>query len=194
MRKNLAIICLSFFFALPVWSQELEATVSSKSVELQWKQDPAREVDHSELERRGRGEQFQMIALVLADGQSNEHLHFYKDKLTGIDEQLYYRLHLFYTDGTDSYSNILSLNLAEQKEELLKISTDINNCKLVLQLPADKGSYLFRIYNMQGQLMDTQRTEGSANELLADKLAEGNYFMEAFHPVTGKRYYGTFSL
>lgn len=194
MRKISTLSVVFFFILLSVKSQDLRAVLMNQHVELQWSSGNTSEIDHFELERRGKGEDFKTIALVLADTESAASAHLFKDKLTGVDQHLYYRVHYYYTNGSDAYSDILSLQITDKQEELLKISPDVAGCKIHLNLPSEKGSFLFRIYNMKGQLIDTQRTDAGSNELGADKLVAGNYFMEAYHPVTGKRYYGTFSL
>jgi hypothetical protein len=179
---------------LSTYAQEFQAIIHSSSIQLRWSPAQTANIDHYEIERRSRGEEFKTIALVLAESESNTPAYMYKDKLTGGEQHLYYRIHFFNADGSDGYSDILSLNLDEVKEEMLKISTDKTDCKILLELPEKKGSYLFRIYNMNGQLLDTQHAAAGENALASDKLSAGNYFMEAYHPQTGKRFYGTFSL
>jgi len=194
MRKIYTFIILFVALSTFAQAQEIQAIVSTSNVQLRWTSTAGYTIDHYEIERRSRGEEFKTIALILAENGSESAAYLYKDKLTGGDQHLYYRVHCFYADGTESYSDILSLNLAEAKDDLLKISTDVAGCRLLLDLPTEKGSYLFRIYNMNGQLLETQRSAGGTNVVEADKLASGKYFMEAYHPVTGRRFYGTFSL
>jgi hypothetical protein len=194
MRKVYFFLFCLAVLSTSIQAQELQAIVSTNHVQLRWISSNGVSVDHYEIERRSRGEEFKIIALILAETGTASTAYLYKDKVTGGDQHFYYRVHCFYTDGTDSYSDILSLNLAEAHDDLLKISADASACKLLLDLPSEKGTYLFRIYNMNGQLLETQRSVAGSHIVETDKLSSGRYFMEAYHPVSGKRFYGTFSL
>ncbi len=194
MHRYYSLLLTGLLFCFSVNAQELQASLQQAHVRLQWTSKSNTPVDHYELESRTRGTEFKTKALILAEEEMETRLYLYKDKLSGIDQHIYYRLHIFYTDGTEGYSNILTVSTADEKEELLKISTDISQCKLTMELPGSNGSYLFRIYNMNGQLLDTHRSVAGSCEIPADKLSAGKYFMEAFHPLSGKRLYGTFSL
>jgi hypothetical protein len=193
MRKIQLFTLIAIACSLSVHAQELQATVQSSFVQLKWAPADLTSIDHYEIERRSVGGEFKTIALVLAEPETNA-AYVYKDKMTGGEQHLYYRIHFYHLDGTDGYSDILSLNLDQAKEQLLNISTDVAGCRLLMDLPEEKGSYLFRIYNMNGQLLETQRSDAGTNAIAADKLTAGKYFMEAYHPQSGKRFYGTFSL
>jgi len=193
MRKIQLFTLLFIGFTFTVNAQEFQAIVQSSFVQLRWAPAESASIDHYEIERRSKGGEFKTIALVLAEPETTT-AYVYKDKLTGGDQHLYYRIHFYHADGSDGYSDILSLNMEEAKDEMLKISTDAASCRLLLGLPEEKGAYLFRIYNMNGQLLETQHSVAGTNAIAADKLSAGKYFMEAYHPQTGKRFYGTFSL
>lgn len=171
--------------------QEFTATVQPNHVLLQW-QFPQKQTDHFEIQRRSRGGEFKTVSLVLSD-DSDSVLYKYKDKFTGAETHYYYRIKIFYTNGTEEYSDILSVAINSVQQEPVQIVPGSPAGTFIPGLPVGKGSYLLRVYDMNGRLLLTQRSPAARPELLLEKLEKGRYFMEAYHPQTGKRFYGTFS-
>lgn len=178
--------CMSFS-----WGQEFTASATDRYVLLQW-QFTQLKADHFEVQRRSRGEEFKTISLVLSDETDSVHYRF-KDKLTGAESHFYYRIKIFLTNGAEEYSEILSVALNNVHQEPVNIEAASIKGSFIPALPLTKGSYLLRIYDMNGRLLVTQRSSAERPELQAGKLASGKYFMEAYHPQSGKRYYGTFT-
>jgi hypothetical protein len=170
-------------------SQEFSAAVQDNYILLQWKSID-KKADHFELQRRSRGGEFKTISLVLSD-DSDSVVYRYKDKLTGSENYFYYRIKTYLTNGTESFSDILSVAVNAVQQEAVSIVADSAAGKFIPRLPVVKGAYLFRIYDNNGRLLLTQRSPATQPELILSKLTKGSYFMEAYHPISGRRYYGT---
>jgi hypothetical protein len=172
-------------------TQELQATLHSSYILLQWKLQKNVSADHCEVQRRSRGGDFRTIALVLADNERDSASYSYKDKLSGSESFYYYRIRTVYNSGDEQYSDIVSMPVNTVNQELLTVEVKSSAVALVL-LPQNKGSYLLRIYNGTGQLLYTRRAAAGSYKLPVQKLPKGMYFIEAFLPVNGQRYYGSF--
>jgi hypothetical protein len=178
----------------------LAGTVKSANVqersgfaEVSWQADNNQFIDHFEIERKESNGQFKTIALVMGDNSSLTKQYNYRDKLTGFEALLQYRVKVVNTDGSLYYSSIASLNLTKITDLEVKFTPNPVASMAQLNLPLVNESYICRIYNTDGRMVMTVQLKGRAQTLNLEQLRQGNYFMEAFHPQTGKRFYGKFT-
>jgi hypothetical protein len=139
------------------------------------------------------GGNFKTIGLVMSDDDAATKDYMFKDKLTGSETELRYRIKAFSNDGAVSYSNIMKLNLKQVEVTEIRIVPNPVSSFAQLNLPVINGSYLVRVYNVDGRMILTSQVQGRSQSMNVSQLSTGNYFIEAFHPQTGKRYYGKFS-
>ena len=172
-------------------AQQLEATLQSNHIALQWKLYPQHTVDHCEVQRRGRGTAFRTIALVLADNDTSSKVYRYRDKLLGSESFLYYRIRTVFSNGTEHYSDIVAVPVHPGAQAPLAIISLRPNT-IQLQLPAAHASYLLRKYRSDGVLVATRRSRAGTCNWNIKKLKSGVYFIEAYLPINGRRYYGSF--
>jgi hypothetical protein len=161
--------------------------------ELNWGIENNQLVDHFEIERLDHTGNFKTIGLMMADNEEASKDYTYTEKLPGSETELRYRLKVFSNDGTVSYSTIMKLNLKQVDVAEIKIIPNPVAASALLNLPAINGNYLCRIYNSEGQMIQAVQLQGSNPSLNVSRLTTGRYFVEAFHPQTGKRYYGKFT-
>jgi hypothetical protein len=170
-------------------------TVSEKNnyADVKWTADNNSQIDHFQIERKEAGGSFKTIALIMSDNESGSKSYSYKDKLTGFEQAIQYRVKTVNSDGIENFSSIATLNLNQIAETEIKFTPNpvIQNAQL--NLPAINGNYICRVYNMDGRLMITSQLPGLSQLLNVQQLRTGNYFLEVFHPQTGKRYYGRFT-
>jgi hypothetical protein len=178
----------------------LAGTVKSANVqersgyaELSWQVDNNPLIDHFEIERKEPDGQFKTIALMMGDNNLLTKQYNYRDKLTGSEYLLQYRIKVLNTDGSLYYSSIASLNLSKITDLEVKFTPNPVASITQLNLPQVNESYVCRIYNSDGRLLMTAQLNGRAQTLNLEQLRQGSYFMEAFHPQTGKRFYGKFT-
>ncbi len=158
--------------------------------ELSWSTTTNEQIDHFEVERKETGGEFKTIALVMSSNLSNTESYLFKDKLTGAESAVQYRIKVLFSDGSINYSSITALTIATVTETIIKFTPNPVVATTALNLPSIKGTYLCRVYDMDGQLLMVSRVHGKHQSLNIQSLQSGNYFVEAFHPQTGKRYYG----
>jgi hypothetical protein len=170
-------------------------TVSEKNnyAVVTWTADNNSQIDHFEIERKEAGGSFKTIALVMSDNESGSKSYSYKDKLSGSEQAIQYRVKTVNSDGIENFSSIATLNLNQIAEAEIKFTPNPVVQNAQLNLPAINGNYICRVYNMDGRLMITSQLPGRNQMLNVQQLHTGNYFLEVFHPQTGKRYYGRFT-
>jgi len=161
--------------------------------EINWGVENNQTIDHFEIERMEAGGNFKTVGLVMSDDDAATKDYMFKDKLPGSETELRYRVKAFSNDGAVSYSNIVKLNLKQVEVTEIRIVPNPVSSFAQLNLPAINGNYLVRVYKMDGRLVYTSQIQGRSQSMNVSQLSTGNYFIEAFHPQTGKRYYGKFS-
>jgi hypothetical protein len=187
------------FFSNPV-NGVLAGKVNSLSVseknnyaDVTWTADNNDLIDHFEIERKEAGGSFKTIALVMSENGGGSKTYTYKDKLTGAENAMQYRVKAVNNDGIQNFSSIATLNLNQIAETEIKFTPNPVVQNAQLNLPAINGNYICRVYNIDGRLMITSQLPGRSQLLNVQQLRTGNYFLEVFHPQTGKRYYGRFT-
>ncbi|MFN8266176.1 MAG: hypothetical protein U0T11_08920 [Chitinophagaceae bacterium] len=188
-------VFLSVFACLSVigYSQEISTRFTQTAVIVEWNDSTFASVDHYEIERRTASTEFATIGLLLPDPTTGISVFSFKDKLTGGDERLYYRIRSFLTNGEVRESIITPVSLKDVQEGLVTITKSVQSDKVLLELPAANGSYVYRFYSVGGRLMTTGQSKADQTEVAVNDLPKGDYFVEAFHPQSGKRFYGHFT-
>jgi hypothetical protein len=90
------------------------------------------------------------------------------------------------------YSEVLPLDLKSTGDGLVAIEYQKGSDDMQLQLPRTRGSYILRFYNIVGRMVKTKTISASRKKIMISDLKNGSYFIEAFHPQTGKRFYARF--
>ncbi len=168
------------------------AADNSTFILLQWKVKDNVSVDHYEIERMDINGTYSTIAFILSDNNEETRQYKYKDKITVRDLHLFYRVKAVNIDGTEMFSEVMPLDLRSTGEGLADIEYKKGSDFITLQLPRTKGSYIFRFYNIVGRMVKTKTVGASQKKIMIDDLKNGSYFIEAFHPQTGKRFYAKF--
>ena len=171
---------------------EASATDNSSYVLLQWKVKDNVSVDHYEIERMDINGMYSTIAFILSDNKEETLEYKYKDKITVRDLHLFYRIKAVNMDGTEMFSEVLPLDLRSTGDGLVDIDYKNGTDFIVLHLPVARGSYVFRFYNIVGRMVKTKIISATQKKIMIDDLKNGSYFIEAFHPQTGKRFYAKF--
>jgi hypothetical protein len=196
MKKIASIIifiCITML-SIPVRAQEFEATAMHKYVFLKWKWPADQQPDHYEIERRSRGGSFAMVAMTFSGEPNDTSALYYKDKLTGVEDHYYYRIKLVYPDGKTDYSEIISLSLEKTADQkMIDAVLDKSTGKVKLVLPPLNGNYICRIYNMNGVLLSVEKPEACEPELSLAHAEGSRFFIETYHPQTGKKFYSTYT-
>lgn len=171
------------------------ATVKERSgyAELKWATENNELFDHFEVEREDVDGSFKTVGIVMSDNSVNQKEYSYKEKITGSQTELKYRIKSYNVDGKITYSGAMKLNLKQIGVAEIRIVPNPVATTAVIDLPSTNGNYLCRVYNIDGRMIQNAQLQGRNPVLNVSQLIPGSYFIEAFHPQTGKRYYGKFS-
>jgi hypothetical protein len=172
---------------------EAGAADSSSYVMLHWKIAKNEQVDHFEIERMDVHGQYKTIALILSDNEATTSAYLYKDRITVRDLHLFYRIKAIDLAGKSFFSEVLPLELKSAGKERIGVSYQLNDVGIGLMLPALQGNYVCRMYNKAGKMVKLKNVSIANNHIAVNDLATGPYFMELYHPKTGKRFYTQFS-
>ncbi len=176
-----------------IYISEAGAADSSSYVMLHWKITKNEQIDHFEIERMDINGQYKTIGLILSDDDAKTNAYLFKDRITVRDLHLFYRIRVIDRTGRVFFSNILPLELKSAGKERIGISYNNNNMGIGLVLPSLKGNYVCRMYNRIGEMVKLKYVTTSNNQVDINDLGTGSYFMELYHPKTGKRFYTQFS-
>lgn len=198
INYNVKISIITLYFAVAMGvdlnAQEFQASLVHKYVFLKWKWPADQQPDHFEIERRSRGASFDMIAMSFSAEANDTSALYYKDKLTGVEDHYYYRIKAVYADGHYNYSEIASVSFQKGNDDkMIDATLDAVSGKVKLALPSMEGMYICRIYNMNGVLLSVEKPVACAPELSLTQVEGNRFFIESYHPQTGKKYYSTFS-
>lgn len=194
MFRNLVLLLLAFLVSVNSFSQEINVHLQINFIVIEWTVSDSDVVDHYEVERLMPDGDFKTIGLVLPVVPSDIKVYSFKDKLTAGGEKIYYRIKTIKSNGEETVSAVSRINIEDVQKGMVKIKPNELSRKALVEIPVTNGSYIFRIYNNQGRLLFTDVSGADQPEFSVAKLSAGDYFMEAFHPQTGKRFYGKFSM
>lgn len=174
--------------------ERFEVKEKSDHLLLEWNVFENDLVDRFEIERRESDGSFVTRAIILSDNLKDTRYYTYKDKMTGSESVLFYRLKTINLNGEVRYSSIIRLNLKENRSVNIKVLPNPSSSEIRLQLPSAKGGFVCRIYNTEGKMIAVlNQTASPEMKVNISSFHRGDYFIEVYHPQTGKRYYGRFT-
>lgn len=171
---------------------KISVTDCDDHVLLQWSVSNNLITDHFEVERMDINGSFKTIALILSDNKSTTSKYSYKDKITLRDLFLFYRVKAITNKGEICSSIITPLNLQSTGSHLTTVEFNPHTNFLLLHLSFQTGSYVCRFYNVVGKMVKSKTIHAASHNVLLNDLKNGTYFLEIYHPQTGKRYYASF--
>ncbi len=154
-------------------------SLENKHVQLNWQ--TSREQDHSHFvveKKRGEGE-FEPLAWVLGQGNSEEELSYEYVDRSLMAELNFYRLKMVDIDGNASYSEIVEIRHADLKEDFAIYPVPANDYLIIQALSSiDNEVITCQIINPQGQLISTETLPGQGQVRISTKsLASGIYYI-----------------
>ena len=174
--------------------ERFEVKEKSDHLLLEWNVIENDRVDRFEIERRESDGSFVTRAMILSDNLKDTRYYSYKDKMTGSEGVLFYHLKTIELNGEVRYSSIIRLNVKERQSSSITILPNPGTSEISLQLPPVKGGFVCRIYNAEGKMVSVlNQTASPEMKVNISSFQRGDYFMEVYHPQTGKRYYGRFT-
>ncbi len=173
------------FANLPVEFISFDARmISDNTVMLDWSTATEENSMSFEVQRSLDGRDYSTIDVVDAAGESTEILDYqYRDDITGLNGNIYYRLRQVDYDGSFMFSRVVNIN-AGQKGKALKLYPNILSVGQQFRLIMDtefEGNATVSIFNTAGQKVKAFNV--SSEDLLngletgADINTPGTYFL-----------------
>ncbi len=169
--------CIS---ALPVEMVSFDAILNNdeKEVTLKWTTASESNNSHFELQRSLDGSRFDYLNVTTGQGNSNQ-LQAYsfvdEDPVPGVN---YYRLKQVDFDGTQTYSNIVSVKISTESVIASVIPNPVNDKAVVRfgeKLPVRSK---LQILSSMGQVLATYHVENTlSQEINLDRFEKGIYFL-----------------
>lgn len=186
--RNIAITVVPCVI-LPIEFQQFSAILRNKNVELGWRIVTSEQVDHFEIERSLDGSSFSAISSFNATMAANTTASFnYKDADINVNQPVYYyRIKVVGKNGTNKYSNILSVKLGSSSIDKMKVSPNPASSTVAVSFSATaKGFADYQLMDMTGKIVikGQYRVEQGVNVLTLSELgrfSEGVYTVMLHH-------------
>lgn len=173
--------------------ESLTAAEKNNNIQLDWKVENNELVDHYELERKDENGEFKTIAMIMSDNKYSTTSYQYTDKITAREQQLYYRVKTVGLDQVITYSDVKTIKLRSVQQPNIKVYPNPSSDVIRIDLPIANGAYVCRFYNSEGRMVKVENMSFPNSSIQVNTLVNGNYFVELYHPQSGKRFYSQFT-
>jgi Secretion system C-terminal sorting domain len=173
------------------WESFSAKRTASCSVQLVWKTSVEDGVEQFHIERSVNGNDFEKIATIASNTNSNSNNYFFEDRdtLPG-GKKLYYRIQSEDIDGRKSYSAVRSAGVCRQPaSNIFKIYPNpVVNYFIIENIYGETIPAQFSLYNMEGKLVENRILKLTNGETvhLTSKPAAGMYLITMNDPNTGE--------
>lgn len=172
---------------LPVTLTNVKAYKISNAVQVEWSSLNESNIDHYEVEKSLNGVNFSSIQSIVAlnNRASQNNYSITDDDLSGGNK--FYRIKIIDKNGAISYSNIVSVSIANGKTSIMVMPNPVLNRTIPLQINnINPGKYNLVVYNTVGQqvmaiTLDVSSGTFLENIPLSAKVAQGNYYLKLFN-------------
>jgi len=172
---------------------KLDAEERNDHVALDWNVEHNELVDHYEIERKDENGSFKTVGMIMSDNKNSTNLYQFKDKITSRDLKLYYRVKIVGVDQVITYSDIKMVRPGSAQENAVKIFPNPTSDFIRFIAPLINGNYVCRVYSNEGRMVLTANASSLNSIINIKSLVAGSYFIEMYHPQSGKRFYSQFS-
>jgi hypothetical protein len=159
---------------LPVSFLSLKSKVSNGQVTLTFSTTSETNNDYFTVERSSDATHFDELATMDGAGNSNTEIQYDYTDVSPLSGTNYYRVKQTDFDGKYSYSDIISVQ--HQSAEGASKATFISNERL--HINTSLSDYTVLIFNTAGQIMQTSQALSGDQDIRADNLANGMYFVK----------------
>jgi hypothetical protein len=143
---------------------------------IDWSTSNEQKGDKFELERSGDGERFSKLAGINAKGSASTYSYWDEMPLGGVN---YYRLKLIHTDGSSSYSKVVTATVRGTGAFLVEAYPNPVSHKLTVKVSGATGSSANVILtDVTGKTITTVTVTDDKAEINMSGLANGVYFVK----------------
>ncbi len=172
-------------FTLPLVLLNFNTTVNSKKVNVSWVTGKEKELSHFVIERSSNGVNYQEVAMVFANGNSDvKQSYGYTDALnTDSKGVLYYRLKMVDVDGRFQYSEVKLIRIGDQQQEV-KVSVYpnpvVNEVRVTVPASWQNTSVTIDVFNINGQMVKhaAVNRSGQTETVNMNGLVSGMYVVK----------------
>jgi hypothetical protein len=174
---------------------DLKLQDKENSVLIQWKSENNQLVDYFEVQRKDNSSEFKTIGLVMSTDVPTSETYEFKDKITARDVEPSYRIKVFNKDREITYSDVKKIRLGSEQSISVKVFPNPSSANIRINLPAVENGSMFvcRMYSTEGRIVKVTNVSSANPSVDITSLSVGSYFMELYHPKSGKRFYTQFS-
>jgi hypothetical protein len=160
-----------------------------------WKSEYNQLVDYFEVQRREGNDEFKTIGLVMSKEGYEAVQYEFKDKITARDVEPSYRIKVINNDKIITYSDVKKIRLGSEQSISVKVFPNPSSANIRINLPAVENGSMFvcRMYSTEGRIVKVTNVSSANPSVDITSLSVGSYFMELYHPKSGKRFYTQFS-
>jgi hypothetical protein len=165
-----AMIAYSGCSVLPISVTSIKATSLGNQIKVEWNNASESGVDHYELEESGNGISFTLAAKVppfANNGFPASYNWIDRNVFNGTN---YYRVKSFGHNGEIKYTDVVKLNIVNNKTDFIIYPNPVKGNQFTLELNnLEEGNYTLQMYNSTGQLVMSKNivhSGGSATELV----------------------------
>ena len=160
---------------LPITLLDFKATAASESVLLNWATASEENASHFEIESSPDATHFMTMGTVLAHGNSSQPLVYsFTDKYP-VDGTIYYRLKMVDIDGSYTYSPVRAVKYLQPRQVNIWPNPASNTDVLIARPENFTGEIELIIFNMENQIIYSDKTSLDKITIPAGKLIMGNY-------------------
>ncbi len=158
---------------------------------IQWVTSTEKNTKYFRLEKSVDGVNFETLLDVNAAGNSGSPKYYNAYDMNPIEEMTYYRLNLFYLNGTADYSNIIAINNANLTSYISNARPNPTKGDIEFDINTKgKEKITIEIYNNMGAIVDSEERslEGGYKSLNLDlnNYESGIYLLKVIFESTGK--------
>lgn len=166
---------------MPVELTAFTANYNGKTVDLNWNTASEINNDHFTVEKTINQENFDFVAWVKGNGNTNYNSHYYAEDKNPYFGTSYYQLTQFDYNGNTTKSSLVPVVVGEKGFEIINTYVDGNEIINVNLNDDSNEKVIVSIYNILGtKLMDTEVNTVPGNNYFqfnADKIAQGVYLI-----------------
>ena len=168
---------------LPIELKQFSANAIHEKVRLDWVTLSEENSAYFEIEKSTDGVEFESIVKVDAMGRSSEEANYFIYDDSPFNGNNYYRLKQVDLDGQFEYSDIVSVYFSSSIIEIYPTFI-IGEQNLNVLFSEAVSEMHFRLYNIQGQLMQSSTLSGSERDetqISVSGLQNGTYILHVFN-------------
>lgn len=174
-------------FRLPLVLFSFDATLSTKSVNLNWETGMEKELSHFVVERSTNGTDYDEVAMIVAEGNTSvkKQYSFSDPRNTSAKGVIYYRLKMVDMAGRYQNSQVRLIRLGADVNTTSGIATYPNpvtsELRITLPMKWQNQPVSFILYNANGQVVkQVNASQASQTETLnVNELQSGLYIVKA---------------